>query len=139
MRFRHAFPAVIAATLAGCGRAEPVIGPTAPHGGTLAGLPDGLGKLEIVRQDVSGKPDQARLLLYFLDPDGKPMTPAPTVATLKPKEPRGKAIGFKPTSVADPSKAGGLESTLFVTGGDISGELSSTIGGKLISVTITVR
>jgi hypothetical protein len=139
MRFRQSFPAVVAATLASCGPAEPVIGPTAPHGGTLAGLPDDLGKLEIVRQDVWGKPDQVRLILYFLDPDGKPMTPAPTSAALKPKEPRGQTVGFKPTTDADPSKAGALASTPFATSGDISGELSSIIGGKPISVTITVR
>jgi hypothetical protein len=139
MRFRRAFPAVLAATLAGCGQAEPVVGPKAPHGGTLAGLPEGLGRLEIVRQDVSGQPNQARLTLFFLDPDGKPISPAPTVATLKLREPRGKTIDFKPTGEADPSKAGGLEGPPFETSGDISGELSSTIGGKPVSVTITVR
>jgi hypothetical protein len=139
MGSRLAFAAVVAATLSGCGRAEPAVGPSAPHGGTLAGLPDGLGRVEIVRQDVSGKPDQARLVLYFLDPDGKPISPAPTAATLKTRESRGKPIDFKPTSDADPSKAGSLESAPFEAGGDISGELTSTIGGKPVSVMISVR
>jgi hypothetical protein len=139
MGFRRAFAAVIIATLAGCGRTEPVIGPTAPHGGTFAGLPEGLGRVEIVRQEVSGRPDQARLVLYFLDPEGKPITPAPTGASLKTREGRGNAVVFKPSGDADPTKAGGLESPPFGAGGDISGELTSTIGGKPVSVTINVR
>ncbi len=138
MRFRHALPAVVAAGLVGCGP-EPVVVPTAPHGGTLAGLPEGLGRVEVVRQEASGKPDQSRLILYFLGPDGKPIAPAPTAAQLKPKERRAKAIDFKPAGDADPAKAGALESPPLEAVGDIAGELSSTIGGKPVRVTISIR
>lgn len=138
MRPRHALPALVAAALVGCG-SGPVVGPTPPHGGTLAGLPDGLGTVEIVRQDAPGKADESRLLLYFLDPDGKPTTPAPTAATLRPRGPRGKAIDFKPAGDADASKAGALESPPMQAGGDVSGELSSTIDGKPVRVTINIR
>jgi hypothetical protein len=132
---------LVAAILAGpgCTRTEPVMAPPPPHGGTLAGLPDGQGKLEIVRQEVPGAPDQARLILYFLDAHDKPLSPAPTAATLALKVPRGKSISFKPAGDADPSKAGSLESPPFATGGDISGELSATIGGKPVKVSIAVR
>ena len=138
MRFRPALSAMLAAGLAGCG-AERVVVPAAPHGGTLVGLPDGLGRVEIVRHGAPDKPDQARLLLYFFGPDDKPITPAPTSATLEPKGRKGKAIAFKPAADTDPSNAGALESPLLDTGGDIAGELSSTIGGKPVSVPINIR
>ena len=138
MRFRPALSAMLAAGLAGCG-AERVVVPAAPHGGTLVGLPDGLGRVEIVRHGAPDKPDQARLLLYFFGPDDKPITPAPTSATLKPKERQGKAIAFKPAADTDPSNAGALESPPLDTGGDIAGELSSTIGGKPVRVPINIR
>lgn|GEM_PF-6664529 len=139
MRIRLAFPVLIAATFAGCSGAEPVLAPPTPHGGTLATLPEGQGELEIVRSEVSGKPAEVRLMLYFLDADNKPITPAPTAATLKLKAPRGKAVNFKPTEDADPSKAGALESASFAAGGDISGELSLTINGKPVKVSMSVR
>ena len=129
---------MLAAGLSGCG-AERVVVPAAPHGGTLVGLPDGLGRVEIVRHGAPDKPDQARLLLYFLGPDDKPITPAPTSATLEPKERQAKAITFKPAAGTDPSNAGALESPLLDTGGDIAGELSSTIGGKPVRVPINIR
>ena len=138
MRFRPALSAMLAAGLAGCG-AERVVVPAAPHGGTLVGLPDGLGRVEIVRHGAPDKPDQARLLLYFFGPDDKPITPAPTSATLKPKERQSKAIAFKPAADTDPSNAGALESPLLDTSGDIAGELSSTIGGKPVRVSINIR
>ena len=136
MRSRHALPAALAAALVGCGP-EPAIGPTAPHGGTLAGLPDGLGRVEVVRREAEGKPDQARLLLYFLDPEGKPIAPAPASATLKPKERRSKPIDFKPATGTE--EAGALESPPIDAVGDVAGELSSTIAGKPVKVSINVR
>jgi hypothetical protein len=122
MRLRPALSAVLAAALAGCG-AERVVVPAAPHGGTFVGLPDGLGRVEIVRRGATDKPDHARLLLYFFGPDDKPITPAPTSATLEPKERKGKAVAFKPAADTGPSNAGALESPQFDTGGDIAGEL----------------
>ena len=139
MRSRHLLACLIAGALAGCSRPEPVLAPKAPHGGTVTGLPEGLGSLEIVRVDVPGKSDQAQLVLYFLGPDDKPITPAPTAASLKPKERGASPVSFKPAGDADPSRAGALESPPFKADGDISGELSSTIGGKQITTTINIR
>ncbi len=140
MRFvaRAACLAVVA--LVGCGQSEPVLPQSkAPHGGTVVALPDGLGNAEFVREEVPGTPPQTKLFIYFIDSDGKPIAAAPTDATLKLKERRTTPVSFKPTSGADPATAGALASAPFAINGDIAGELTATVGGKPVTVSVNVR
>jgi hypothetical protein len=130
---------LLAASLAGCGGDRPPLSPTAPHGGTLVKLPDGQASAEVVRLDAADTPGQTRLLVYYYHADLKPMTPPPTAATLKPKA-RGLApVELKPTGDPDPAKAGELGSPSFQADGDVTGELSTTIGGKPVTITINIR
>ncbi len=131
---------VFGAFVMGCGRLEPTITrPQAPHGGTIVGLPNGLGNVEVVREAVDGKPDESKLFLYFIDAGGKPIVQAPTAANLKPKERRVAAVSFKPAAGTDSSKMGALESSSVRAGGDISGELSTVIAGKPVAVIVNIR
>jgi hypothetical protein len=139
MRLVHLSAFSIAAVLVGCGNRERLVVPSAPHGGTLAGLPDGLGTLEIVRQDLPGATSQTQLVLYFLGPDGRPLTPAPRSATLKPRERGARPIDFRASDAADPSKAAALQSPPLGGRGDVTGELSATLGGKPVNLSISVR
>jgi hypothetical protein len=130
---------LLAASLAGCGRSQPSLSPTAPHGGTLVKLPDAQASAEVVRQDAPDRPGQTRLLVYYYDAGLKPMTPAPTAATLKPKGRGAPPVEFKPTGDSDPARAGELASPSFQADGDVAGELSTTIGGKPVTITINIR
>jgi hypothetical protein len=130
---------LLAASPAGCGQSQPSLTPMAPHGGTLVKLPDAQASAEIVRQDAPDKPGRTRLLLYYYGANLKPMTPAPTSATLKPKGRGVPQVELKPTGDPDPARAGELASPSFQADGDVAGELSTTIGGKPVTVTISVR
>jgi hypothetical protein len=130
---------LLAASLAGCGPSQPSLTPRAPHGGMRIRLPDGQTSAEIVRQDAPDKPGQTRLLVYYYDAELKPLTPAPTAATLKPKGRGVPPVEFKPTGDPDPARAGELGSSSFQADGDVAGDLSTTIGGKPVTITISVR
>jgi len=130
---------LLATTLAGCGPPRPILPPPPPHGGEAFALPEGKGFIEVVRRTVADKADLSRLSLYSLDAEMKPMTPSPTAATLKGRGRGGKSIDFKPSTDTDPSKAGGLESPDIPDQGAIDGELSMTIDGKPVTLSISVR
>jgi hypothetical protein len=130
---------ILAACLAGCGQTQIPLTPKSPHGGALVKLPDGRAVAEIVRQDTADKPGQTRLLLYYYDAELKPMTAAPTAATLKPKGRGATPVEFKPTGDADPAKAGELASSTFQADGDVAGEISAIIDGKPVAVAISIR
>ncbi len=122
-----------AATLIGCSSSEPnLIAPKAPHGGTLRKLPDGLGSVEVVRDDPADKSGQSVLTAYYYDVEMRPMSPTPSSASLRSKERRNGTIALKPTGDA-------LASAPFTVEGGIDGELSTTVGGKPVGVTISLR
>ena len=131
---------VVVACAVGCGRSEPtIVTPPAPHGGTIVGLPDNLGNVEVVRAEGASAPGQAKLFLYFLDSGGKAMAPAPTSATLKPKGRGAAAVNFKPATGGEPTQVGALESGSFAVDGDVVGELTTRVANKAITVTLNVR
>lgn len=113
--------------------------PPPPHGGTAFPLPHGKGFVEALRQDVADKPGLTQLVIFFLDPECKPLPSASTAASFLPKGRRPAPVAFKPTGDADPSKANGLASIPFTDPGDIAGTLSATIDSKPISVSISIR
>jgi len=127
------------ASLAGCSTGPPEIMPKAPHGGAIVALPGNPNSIEVLRQESPDHPGKARLLVYGLDADLKPLTPAPTSATLKPRGRRVKSLELRPTNDSDPSRAGELATEPFEDPGEVSGELTITIGGKPASVEIGVR
>ena len=129
----------IASILAGCSQPQAPLSPRAPHGGMLFSLPDATGSVEVARQAVADKPGVTRLYLYCLDADMKPMTPSPTAAALKSRGRGARSFDFKPSSDSDPSKAGALESPDLPDQGDIDGELSVTINGKPVTLSIGIR
>jgi len=140
MRFVARAACLAVAALVGCGRSEPVLPqPKAPHGGTVVTLPGGLGNAEFVREDVPGTPLQTKLFIYFINSDGKPIAAAPTTATLKLKERRTTPVSFKLSPAADPATVGALASAPFTINGDIAGELTATVGGKPVTVSVNVR
>jgi hypothetical protein len=130
---------LVAASLSGCGHPQAPLTPSAPHGGILVKLADGRSVAEVVRRDAPDKPGRTQLFVYYYDADLKPMTPAPTAATLKPKGRGARSVELKPTGDPDPSKAGELASDPFEATGDVSGELSATIGGKPVAAVINLR
>ena len=136
---QHAAWAVILVALVGCDRSAAVIVPPPPHGGVIAVLPGDLGKVEIVREPLTDKPGQMRLVLYFLGPDSQPIKTPPTSATLTPQSRGVAAVKFSPTSATDPAQAGTLESPALDISSDISGGLTTTLDGKSVDVTINAR
>jgi hypothetical protein len=129
----------LATTLAGCGSSSPTLPPPLPHGGMAFPLPEGKGFVEALRQDVPDKPGQTQLVVFFLDPERKPLPSATTAASFLPKGRGAKAVALKPTEDADPAKAGGLASATFTDPGEISGTLSATVESKPVSIAISVR
>jgi hypothetical protein len=139
MRLVYLFAVLVATILGGCAANQTPISPRTPHGGMLLALPDSPNSIEIVRQEVVGKPDSSRLILFYLDADQKPLTPAPTAATLKLRGRGARSIDFKPSSETDPSRAGGLESAEIPERGGIDGELSTNVNGKSVALAVSVR
>jgi hypothetical protein len=139
MRFAHLLAILIASTLAGCSRPPTSLSPRTPHGGMIFALTDAPGSVEVVRQTAADKPGVTRLYLYWLDAEMKPMTPAPTLATLKTRGRGTRSFDFKPSSESDPSKAGALVSPDLPDQGDIDGELSVTMNGKSVALSISIR
>ncbi len=123
-------------TLAGCGESQPTLGPRPPHGGSLFKLSGQPGSVEVVLQDAEGAPGRSRLLLYYLDAEMKPATPAPAAATLTPKGRDAGPVEFKPV---DGAEAGELASLPFPTGGEVVGELTATLNGKPVKAVINVH
>ncbi len=130
---------LLAATLAGCGETQPVLVPIAPHGGTLVRFPDGKGFVEVIRQDAPASAGQSLVVAYYLDPEQKPLTPAPTSATLKLRGARKGTLELKPTGDADPARIGGLATPPFDAPGGIEGTLTATLAGKPVAVPISFR
>ena len=123
---------LIAATFAGCSTEPTLAIPKAPHGGTLRPLPGRPGSVEVVRADQDDKSGRTVLTAYYYDAEMKPMAPIPDSATWKSKDRRAGTIALKSTGDA-------LVSAPFAASGGIDGELSATIGGKPVSVSISVR
>ncbi len=135
----HLLACLLAASPVGCGPSQPVLVPTAPHGGTLVRFPDGKGFIELLRQDTPTSASQSVVVAYYLDPERKPLTPMPASAALKLKGARKGTLELKPTGDADPAQAGGLVTPPFDTPGGIEGTLTATLAGKPVAVPISLR
>ena len=122
---------LLAATIAGCGGGGPTPGAPPPHGGVLVPLTGAQGFAEVVQ-------DGPRLFVYFLDPDLKPLSPAPSDARLTLQGKGKQVVDLKPVSDPDPAKSGGLAGAVPVTGG-LSGELSAKVDGKPVTAPINAR
>ena len=132
--------ALLAASLAGCNSSQPILVPKSPHGGVLFVLPDGSGRVEVVREDDPAKPDKVQIVVYFLDEKFQPLEPTPTAVSFKPKAPRNAPkVELKPTGDADPAKASGLASPPLDNIGSVAGELSATVASKPYTIPINVR
>jgi hypothetical protein len=130
---------LVAAALAGCGGTQAPIMPQAPHGGSILTLPDGKGRIEVLRQESPEKAGESRLLVYCLDAEMKPLTPGATAANLKPRGRGGRPLELKPTNNPDPSRSGELASEPFKEPGEVSGELTLTIGDRPVTLAIGVH
>jgi hypothetical protein len=135
----HLIALLGAAVLPGCGEQSQSLPPPPPHGGTAFSLPEGKGFVEVLRQEVKDQPTQTQLLLYFMDPECRPLSSAPGAVSFQPRGKKSTKIAFAPAGEAEASKAGALASTPFPDSGDIGGILSATIDGKPISVAVSVR
>jgi hypothetical protein len=138
-RDSHLIALLGAAVLAGCGEQSHSLPPPPPHGGTAFPLPEGKGFVEVLRQDVKDQPSQTQLLLFFMDPECRPLSSAPGAVSFQPRGNKGSKIAFAPAGESEASKVGALASTPFPDAGDIGGILSATIDGKPISVAVNVR
>ena len=125
--------------LAGCGQATVKLPPPPPHGGTAYSLPDGKGFIEVLRQEVPDQPSQAKLVVYFLDADCRPLSSTPGAVAFEPRGKTSMKVAFTPAGASDAANAGALTSAPFPDSGDIGGTLSATIDGKAISVAVSVR
>ena len=129
-------PALLGASgLVGCSPTQAPLTPQAPHGGMIFDLPGGAGSVEVVRRLIADQPGRIRPCLYYLDAAMNPMTPPPTVATLKFRGRKGGSVEFQPPS----TQAGMLEGPNMPDAGDIEGELTATVDGKPAAVSISVR
>ena len=130
---------ILAASLTGCGGVNPAKpGPPTPHGGVVVPLPEDKGLVEVVKQPAPGKAGRTVIVVYFLDNDRNPMTAAPTTATFKGPSPADKPVSFKPIT-GDAAKAGGLASDPINDRGDMEGDLTATVGGSPVTVSLTLR
>ncbi len=123
--------AVLASAIVGCGGGGPAPGQLPPHGGTLVPLSGAGGFAEVVR-------DGPRVVVYFLDPDWKPLSAAPSDVRLRLQGAGKKMVDLKPVDDPDPAKSGGLAGAVPDTG-DVSGELSAKVGGKAVTAPINAR
>ena len=125
--------AVLASAIVGCGGGGPAPGNLPPHGGTLVPLSGagGGGFAEVVR-------DGRRVVVYFLDPDRKPLSPAPSDVRLRLQGAARKTVELSPVDDPDPAKSGGLAGAT-PDDGDVSGELSARVGGKPVTASINAR
>ena len=128
MSSRTLSTALLVAAISGCGGGGPVPGTLPPHGGTLVPLTGAKGFAEVVR-------DGPRLVVYFLDPDRKPLSPAPSDVRLRLRGAARKAVELKPADDPDPARSGGLAAA-FPDGEGVSGELSAKVDGKPVSAPI---
>ncbi len=130
----------LAGLLAGCGGPRgPVAVEPAPHGGTLAPLPDGKGHLELLMEPDPAKSTMARLTVFYLDAGRKPMAAPPTSAKLSSPDVGPTPLDLKPVEGGGPAKAGGLVSPPFRSRGEIVGEVTATIDGQSVVAPINIR
>jgi hypothetical protein len=131
MSSRTLSTALLAVAIAGCGGGGPTPGAPPPHGGALVPLAGAEGFAEAVQ-------DGPRLIVYFLDPSLKSLSPAPSDVRLT-LQGRGKqVVDLKPVSDPDPAKSAGLAGAVPDAGG-LSGELSAKVDGKRVVASINVR
>jgi hypothetical protein len=128
-----------ACCLPGCGQTRTALPPPPPHGGTAFPLPDGKGFVEVIRHDNPDQPGQTQLVIYFMNPECKPMPSAPTNVSFQPRGKNAARIAFKLAADSDPATAGGLASATFADAGDIAGQITATIDSKPVSILINVR
>lgn len=123
--------ALLALALAGCGAGDPAAGALPPHGGTLTPLTGARGFAEVVR-------DGPRLVVYFLDPDREPLSPAPSDVRLRLRGAARKTVDLKPVSDPDSARSGGLVASV-PDGEGLSGKLSAKVDGLQVTFPIDVR
>jgi hypothetical protein len=128
-----------ACCLPGCGRTQIALPPPPPHGGTAFALPERTGFVEVFRHDDSNQPSQTQLVIYFMNPECKPLPLAPTNVCFQPRGKNASRIAFKLTADSDPATAGGLASATFTNDGDIAGDITAMIGSKPVSIPINIR
>jgi hypothetical protein len=123
----------------GCNAPSVTLPPAPPHGGTAFALPEGKGFVEVLRQDAPERPGLTQLVVYFLDPECRPLASASSAVSFQPKGRDAATVALKPIGGVDPAKAGGLASAPFRDPGEIVGLLSTTIENKPVSVAINMR
>ena len=113
---------------------------TATHNGTVLPLPEGQGYVELLvesdKPNATGKGVKGRVVAYFLNKDGNgPVSPAPTDVTYLFDG--GKSYTMTPLA----GSVGGFQTEAgpFPPGRELSGELSATLDGKPVKVTVATR
>jgi hypothetical protein len=118
-----------------------------PHGGAAISLPrsKGFGEICLEQQLAKGKPTQARIAVYFLQPDGKTAlaTPPSDVAVAVAAQGEGAKRSLTVKADAKPGDPAG--SARFVTDpsdldvDDIRGEVTATLDGETIKLPFALR
>jgi hypothetical protein len=118
-----------------------------PHGGAAISLPrsKGFGEVCLEQQIVKGKPTQACIAVYFLQPDGKTaLATHPSnvaVAVMPPGQGASRSLSVR--AVAKSGDPAG--SARFVTDpsdldvDDIRGEVTATLDGETIKLPFALR
>jgi hypothetical protein len=128
----------------GCGSGTPPAGPNvaATHGGNLLTLPGGKGFVEFVVEGPATKAEKnpkSQVIVYFLKADGSgPLDTTPSDVSFTPEG--GSSISLKPAP--DASKTGRFESDpgqSLAAGREVSGELSASVAGESVKVSIVAR
>jgi hypothetical protein len=125
----------------GCDQPKPVLPPPPPHGGIAYSLPKGSGFVEVLKQEEQQQQQsgEARLVLYFMDNEHKPLRTAPSKASFQPRGKKVPRISLAATGDSELSSASQLASAPFADPGEITGTISATIDGEPISIAISVR
>jgi hypothetical protein len=145
---RAILPAVclLLACVFGCGEgssSSTKAGVTPPHNGQIFPMPEGRGLVEVVSETTaqpSRRRADSRLIAYFLQADGAPLSPAPTDVKLTFNQGgKSKTVDLAPKS--DGASAGGFAtpSGQYVTSEGLTGEIAANLGGQAVRVPISIR
>ena len=134
----------LAVAVGGCsGGVTPATAPTvtAAHGGALTPLSGGAGYVEIVTEAESKvtKAARGRIIVYFVNADGSaPPSPAPTDVTYTDESRKPYKLEPK-TDAAFKGAKFESEPGPFNPGKGLSGELSASMGGSPVKLSLSTR
>lgn len=107
-------------------------GKLAPHGGTLFPLPDGQGRVEIVKKEGTA-PITAEVSIYFYKQDSTPFNPAPTTGTLVLDDKRKVTLQADGDAMVTPA------GPVLFGDRDVEGRLLIELEGRLVRIPIGMR